>query len=275
MNEFEKYYEMSEKTGWRVNDLNWDKIDKQNISDFDKQIILATSVIEHGVPHYTETWTKVRGIEKEWELWQLVTLWAGEEHRHSFALKKLADILDIQGNEKYYDKVEKGEYYYDQISKSHFSDLQKESCVSDCYSSIGGMLTYTAIQELVTAKFYQTAIKKTKSKFVTELLSYISKDEFKHHAFYAQAIKRYYEKSDNKEQYLEDVYNASVHFNMPHMIYDKKFDFFEEEVILTKMDQLEIKLRMGKVLAFNKSIVKKILTNKSYSDVSDKVALAS
>ncbi len=68
MNEFEKYYEMSEKTGWRVNDLNWDKIDKQNISELDKQIILATAVIEHGVPHYTETWTKVKGIEKEWEL---------------------------------------------------------------------------------------------------------------------------------------------------------------------------------------------------------------
>ncbi len=31
MNDFEKYYEMSEQTGWRINDLNWKKIDIQNI----------------------------------------------------------------------------------------------------------------------------------------------------------------------------------------------------------------------------------------------------
>lgn len=267
MNEFEKYYEMSEKSGWKITDLNWNKIDKQNISDFDKQAILATAVIEHGVPHYSDTWARVKDLDKEWELWQFVTLWAGEEHRHSYSLKKLADILDVTGDKAHYDSVQKGEYYYNQIADSPFGKLQKEKCKTDCYSSIGGMLTYTAIQELVTAKFYQLAMKRTKSKFLTELLSYISKDEFKHHAFYSQAIKRYYEKSTNKEKYLENVYHAVVNFEMPHNIYDKKFDFFENEILFSKMDRMEIKLRMAKVLAFSKILLKNLMTNKEYSDV--------
>lgn len=145
MNEFEKYFEMSEQSGWRITDLNWNKIDYRNISEFDKQLILAVAIIEHGVPYYTEAWSRVSGISEEWELWQFVTLWAGEEHRHSFSLKKLADLLDINGDARYYDKAAKGEYYYNQVAESNFARLHKEHCPTDCYSTIGGMVTYAAI----------------------------------------------------------------------------------------------------------------------------------
>ena len=264
MNEFEKYYEMSENTGWRINDLNWKKIDIENISVFDKQVILATSVIEHGVPHYTDTWTKVRGIENEWELWQFVTLWAGEEHRHSFGLKKLADILDIQGDAKYYNQSTKGEDYYKIISEIPFAHKHKKHCSTDCYSTIGGMLTYTAIQELVTAKYYQNAIKKTKSRFLKDLLGLIAKDEFKHHAFYGHAIKRYYEKSLDKDQYIDDVYNATINFSMPHLIYDVGFDFFDKEDIISNFDVIEMKLRMAKLFSFSKRLIKNLaVSNKA------------
>lgn len=262
MNEFEKYFEMSEASGWRINDLNWKKIDKENISEFDKQVILSTAIIEHGVPHYTDTWAKVKGIETEWELWQFVTLWAGEEHRHSYSLKKLSDILDTIGDSKYFDKSEKGEYYYKIISETPFADKHKKHCSTDCYSSIGGMITYTAVQELVTAKYYQNAAKKTKSKFVKELFGYIAKDELKHHAFYGHAIKRYYEKAVNKEQYVEDVYNAVINFVMPHIIYDTGFDFFDKEDIMSKFDIMEIKLRMAKHFSFSKTLLKKLAMHK-------------
>lgn len=268
-NEFEKYFEMSEKSGWRTTDLNWNKIDKENISDIDKQAILATAIIEHGVPHYSDTWSMVKGIEKEWELWQFVTLWAGEEHRHSYALKKLADILDIVSDAKYYEKTEKGEYYYKQISETPFAKMHKDICKTDCYSSIGGMLTYTALQELVTAKYYQAVCKSTKSKFIKELFGNIAKDELKHHAFYAQAISRYYDKSDNKEAYLKDVYNAVVSFEMPHKIYAKDFNFFEYYDMLSKMDLIEVKLRAGKFLAFSPQLVKELLKKKEFSDYAE------
>ncbi|MFN8673429.1 MAG: acyl-ACP desaturase [Candidatus Sericytochromatia bacterium] len=266
VNEFEKYYEMSEKTGWRTTDLNWDKIDKNNISDIDKQAILATAVIEHGVPHYTETWSMVKGIEKEWELWQFVTLWAGEEHRHSYALKKLADTLDITGKEEYYLEPAKGKHYYEQISNTPFAKLHKEHCKTDCYSSIAGMLTYTAIQELVTAKYYQSVCKQTNSKFIKELLTLIAKDELKHHAFYANAIKRYYEKSDNKEIYLKNIYDAVVSFEMPHTIYDKNFNFFDKYNMLGKLDLVDIKFRVGKFLSFSPQLIKDLVSKKEFYD---------
>jgi len=266
MNEFEKYYEMSEKTSWRITDLNWNKIDKENISEFDRQVVLATSVIEHGVPHYSDTWFRVKGIEKEWELWQFATLWAGEEHRHSYALKKLAEILDVRGSSEDYDIPNERDYYYKQVAEGQFGKLHKESCPTDCYSTIGGMLTYTTIQELVTAKYYQSAYKKTKSKFLKQLLDYIAKDEFKHHAFYGAAIKRYYEKAENKEKYLEDVYNAVIHFSMPHSIYNAKFAFFDNKNMFSKLDHIEIKLRIGKLLAFSKALLKKLAINKNYQD---------
>lgn len=266
MNEFEKYYEMSENTGWRVNDLNWKKVDKENMSDFDKQVVLATAIIEHGVPHYTDTWAKVKGIENEWELWQFVTLWAGEEHRHSYSLKKLADLLDVKADTKYYNKAEKGEYFYNIIAESKFADDHKKHCSTDCYSTIGGMLTYTAIQELVTAKYYQNAAKRTKSKFLKDLLGFIAKDEFKHHSFYGHAIKRYYEKSSNKEQYINDVYNATVNFIMPHTIYNAGIDFFDIEDVFSKLDKIEIKLRIGKLLSFSKTLIKNLATHKDYQD---------
>jgi rubrerythrin len=274
MNEFEKYYEMTETSGWKINDLNWKKIDKENISDFDKQVVLATAIIEHGVPHYTDTWARVRGIENEWELWQFVTLWAGEEHRHSYSLKKLADILDISGDPNYYNRSEKGQYYYDIISNAKFAEDHKKHCSTDCYSTIGGMLTYTAIQELVTAKYYQNAVKRTKSKFLKDLLTLIAKDEFKHHSFYGHAIKRYYEKSNNKEQFINDVYNAAVNFEMPHSIYNKGFDFFDKQNIISNFDLIEIKLRMGKLFAFSKTLLKNLATHKSFQDNEIKEKLA-
>lgn len=275
MNEFEKYYEMSEKSGWRITDLNWNKIDRKNISELDEQVILATSVIEHGVPHYSDAWTRVKGIRDEWELWQFATLWAGEEHRHSYGLKKLADILDITGKAEYYEKEAKGEYYYNQIATTPFGKLQKEHCKTDCYSSIAGMLTYTMIQELATAKYYQAAIKQTKSKFLAELLNYIAKDELKHHAFYGHAIKRYYERAEDKEQYLEDVFNAVISFDMPHVIYNATFDFFDKVHIYSKYDSIEMKLRAGKFLSFNKSLLKRLMTHKDYQDVGSDEKVAS
>ncbi|MFN8578519.1 MAG: acyl-ACP desaturase [Candidatus Sericytochromatia bacterium] len=275
MNEFEKYYEMTETTGWRINDLNWKKVDKENISDFDKQVVLATAIIEHGVPHYTDTWARVRGLESEWELWQFVTLWAGEEHRHSYSLKKLADLLDINSDPNYYKKQAKGEYFYEIISNSKFAEDHKKHCSTDCYSTIAGMLTYTTIQELVTAKYYQNAAKRSKSRFLKDLLTYIAKDEFKHHAFYGHAIKRYYEKSNNKEQYIQDVYNATVNFEMPHTIYNQGFDFFDKQNIIGNLDMIEIKLRMGKLFAFDKTLLKNLATNKNFQDseIQEKLAV--
>src|SRR5437764_11613582 len=113
--------------GWRVSDLDWSRLDADNraglISQFDHQALIGTAVIEYGVPHYGEVWTLVEGLREHWDLWQFTTLWTGEEHRHSFALRKACRQLGIgpEGDD------------YTQVTQMRFAERQKQSCPADCY----------------------------------------------------------------------------------------------------------------------------------------------
>ena len=87
---YESYFELAEKNAWKVTELDWPALQRDRkaglISDFDRQALIATAVIEYGVPHYSEVWSLVEGLRDHWALWQFATLWTGEEHRHSYAL---------------------------------------------------------------------------------------------------------------------------------------------------------------------------------------------
>jgi hypothetical protein len=52
---YEAYYELAERTGWRVTDLDWSSlqadVDAGLVSDFDRRSLMGPAVIEHGVPH--------------------------------------------------------------------------------------------------------------------------------------------------------------------------------------------------------------------------------
>jgi hypothetical protein len=62
---------------------------------------------------------------------------------------------------------------------------------------------------------------------------------------------------------------------MPHTIYNAGIDFFDKQNIIGKLDVVEIKLRMGKLFAFSKTLLKNLATNKSFQDdeVREKIAV--
>jgi hypothetical protein len=219
---YEAYYELTEKTGWRITDFDWDQLvkDAQSglLSDFDRQALLATAVIEHGVPHYGEVWTRVTGLAQDWELWQFTTLWTGEEHRHSYALKKACTILGIA------DKIADDLVA---VSTFPFAQEQKKSCPEDCYSSIPGMLSYAMIQELVTNKFYTYAAKQATSQTLKDLIMAIAQDEMRHHVFFREALKERYDASTDKPWFTNQCLQAARAFKMPHLIYGRQLEFFE------------------------------------------------
>jgi hypothetical protein len=220
---YEEYYELTEKTGWRVTDFDWDQLVKDAhaglISDFDRQALLATAVIEHGVPHYGEVWTRVAGLTQDWELWQFTTLWTGEEHRHSYALKKACHILGI---------VDAISSDLVAVSTFPFAAEQKKSCPDDCYSTIPGMLSYAMIQELVTNKFYTHAAKQATSPTLKNLIMAIGQDEMRHHVFFREALKERYDASTNKAWFSDQCFQAAQAFKMPHLIYGLQHAFFED-----------------------------------------------
>jgi hypothetical protein len=220
---YEEYYELTEKTGWRITDFDWDQLVADAkaglLSDFDRQALLATAVIEHGVPHYGEVWTRVTGLTKDWELWQFTTLWTGEEHRHSYALKKACGILGI---------VDQIATDLEAVSMFPFAAEQKKSCPTDCYSTVPGMLTYAMIQELVTNKFYTYAAKQATSPTLKNLIMAIAQDEMRHHVFFREALAERYATSTDKEAFSDQCFHAAQAFKMPHVIYGLQHAFFED-----------------------------------------------
>jgi hypothetical protein len=219
---YEEYYELSERTGWRVTDLDWTALPADDaaglISDFDREALLGTAVIEHGVPHYAEVWSLVEHLRDHWELWQFATLWTGEEHRHSYALKKACDALGI---------TPAIATDLDQVTRFPFAEAQKASCPDDCYRTVPGMLTYAMIQELATQRFYALAHRRTASPFLKRLFSSIAADEMRHHVFFRDTLREGWEASRDRAWYSDQVFRAADAFKMPHLIYGMQVEFFE------------------------------------------------
>jgi hypothetical protein len=219
---YDEYFELSEQHGWRARDLDWDGLEHDAregvITPADRAALMATATIEHGVPHYAEVWSLVENLRAHWELWQFVTLWTGEEHRHSFVLKKACDVVG--------DKVELG-VDLDVVSGFAFAEQQKASCPEDCLRTVPGMVTYATIQEAATHRFYTMAAKRTESVALRRLFNEIAGDEMRHHVFYREALKEGFERTDDKAAYIDRIIEATSAFAMPHKIYQLHVDFFD------------------------------------------------
>lgn len=217
---YEQYYELAERTGWRVTDLDWSQLEADAaaglVSDFDRGALMGTAVIEHGVPHYSEVWSLVEGLRDHWELWQFTTLWTGEEHRHSFSLKRACDLLGLPIAED-----------LGTVTKFPFAEAQKQSCELDCYRSVPGMLTYAMIQEVATNRFYLMAAKRSQSPFLKKLFTLIGNDEMRHHCFYRDMLRAKFEESTDRAQFVDQIFHSMMAFKMPHLIYNLQTEFLE------------------------------------------------
>jgi hypothetical protein len=241
--EYEKYYELTERTGWRVTDLDWGRFAEDAaaglVGDFERDSLLGTAVIEYGVPHYGEVWSRVRSLRDDWELWQFTTLWTGEEHRHSYSLKKACELLGITS------QIQQD---LDAVVRFPFAAEQKASCPDDCYSTVPGMLAYAMIQELATNKFYTYAAKRSASPALRELFSLIGADEMRHHVFFRDALRERWTASTDKAWFSDQVFRAAQSFKMPHLIYKLQEPFFEggDWVVST-----ELKIQLARCFSFD------------------------
>jgi len=246
------YFELTERKGWRLTDLPWDSPDIDQVSAADRAAVLATSVIESGVPHYTKLWDLVEGFADDWELANFVTLWAGEEERHNVALNRLARVVGASAE---------AEPEYRRVAEYEFPKAQKAECPSRCYNTIPGMLTYTVLQELVTWKFYSSAARQTKCRLVREAFSLVGADEMRHHVWYRDALKARYQASADKASYADRIVEAVRHFRMPHSIFRLQEKFFDQESrVVGTLGLLDIKMKAARALAFDASVLARLAT---------------
>ncbi len=260
---FEDYYELSEKTGWRTTDLDWDALRRDQdaglVGDFERKALLGTAVIEYGVPHYGEVWTLVEKLREHWELWQFTSLWTGEEHRHSYVLKKTSDALGF---------TKEIEEDLEKVTKFPFAQTQKKSCPDDCYRTVPGMLTYTVIQELATHKFYAMASKRSRSPFLKRLFQLIAGDEMRHHVFYRDAMRDLHESAEDKEWYIDQIYRAGRSFNMPHLVYDLQMDWFERgDWSIGTLGKIAFKTQLLRCISFSPRLIARIMTENTAAEV--------
>ena len=251
--QYEQYYELAERHGWRATDLDWTQLEREAaaglVSDLDRAALLGTAVIEHGVPHYAEVWGLVDNLRAHWQLWQFTTLWTGEEHRHSFVLKKACDVLGI------------GDQISDDLAAVEgfaFADAQKQSCVDDCFRSVPGMLAYAIIQELATNHFYLMVAKRSRSPFVKDLFTRIAGDEMRHHVFYRDALRDGHAVSSDPVWYADQVYRAVRAFKMPHLIYKLQIPFFEGGDWKIELD---LHVQLARCFSFDPTLLGRLLAD--------------
>lgn len=248
---YDEYYELSEKSGWRVTDLDWAQLERDaaagEITSFDRKALIATATIEHGVPHYADVWNRVHQLHADWELWQFTTLWTGDEHRHSYALKKACEVLGMR------DEIE-GEAA--RVAAFPFADAQKASCADDCYSSVPGMLTYAMIQELATNRFYTVAAKQATSPTLKRLLTEIAGDEMRHHVFFRDALKERYAATTDRAWFIDQVFRAAQAFKMPHLIYHLQEEFFEGG---DWQIGIEMKVQLARCFSFDNELLARLM----------------
>lgn len=263
MDAFLSYFDLTERKGWRLPDLDWEQADWDKASEADRRAVAATSGIESGVPHYTRTWALTAGVAQDWELAQFVTLWAGEEERHNVALQRAARALGVSAQAG-----------YEQVATTDFATLHKAQCASGCYSTLPGMMTYTILQELVTWKFYSVAAKQSRSKFLATLFGKIGEDEMRHHVWYREALKARFAKTPAAEQatFRALVAEAVNRFEMPHLVYGLHEEYFGSNEVIGRLARLDIKLRVAKALSFDPLLIAE-LTSGTWGSAEVKAAL--
>jgi hypothetical protein len=269
--QYEAYFELSERNGWRTSDLPWDELRREQdaglISEFDRQALLGTAVIEHGVPHYGEVWSLVDRLREHWQLWQFTTLWTGEEHRHSYVLKKASDVLGL--TDSIADDLRK-------VTTFPFAATQKASCAGGCYRTVPGMLTYATIQELATHKFYALAAKRTRSPFLRRMFQLVGGDEMRHHVFYREALAELHATAPDRAWYSDQAHQAAKAFRMPHLVYDVQSDFFERgEWSIGTLGKIAFKAQLARCFAFDPRLLARLVSDGAAHEVersSDRLA---
>ena len=250
------YYRLSERISWRLTDFDFDAIDVDNVSDDDRAKIRETTLIENGIPHYTNLWDAVDGFAAQWELRQFNLIWSFEELRHAESLRLLAEKIGLGLD---------GEL--DTVKQTSFVKNRNDTCA--CYATIGGMLMYTVLQELVTWKFYSKWSKATRSDFIRRLVGELAADEMRHHQWFANALPRYFAIARDQPAYRRDVIEAASSFHMPHHYYALSFPYIDQRWndYLTTEDFDQMKNKIIKILAFDQEILIAVAAKAAATDL--------
>jgi hypothetical protein len=192
---FGTYFLNHERMLWKLGDIAWDSIDRGKLDDQIIQTVHATMLVESHNPVYASV--LLNKMRQDIAATDFLAVWTYEESKHFAGLQAYLEavrgapdpamVAELQATRA-------GEWEI----PGYYTDLM--------------VAAYTMMQEHVTGMFYRNFAQRVEEPVLTQLLSLIGKDEFRHHRFYYEYARQRLVEDPSR---VAEVDTAIEEFQMP------------------------------------------------------------
>lgn len=176
---------MSKANHWKIDDLPWDQLNKNVVSEDLLQVIKAAALVEYRSAEYTEYLCKVFSDDEQAKL--DFDQWEKEEVQHGLALGTWAEKIDPDWNlDRAYKRFCEG------YTPEHFIDGSTESV----RGSKSGEMVARCMVETGTSSYYSAIGDNCDEPVLKEICKKIAADEFSHYKLFYDTLNRYLEQEN-------------------------------------------------------------------------------
>ncbi len=168
---------------WTLEDIPWEKFDKNKVDPETMAIVRAASMVEHNSGDYGAYLSRVFHDDADFQT--AAVQWAAEEVQHGRALRRWAELADPAFD---FDRVfaDFREAYRSEGGFGLPSDLNESS-----RGSRSRELVYRCVVESGTSSFYSALRDSVEEPVLKEICRNIAADEFRHYTLFYRTLKRY------------------------------------------------------------------------------------
>ena len=202
------FNQIADDSNWnRFRDLPWESHRPDLLTEGQKGAVAFVTIVEDHLPGYFQEYQKLFPIETapnqeeaihNRELFHFTVRWGLEEDRHAQSLALYQINSGIEPSEEALEV---------QLIQENLKDF------SIGFSDPVQVFTYTLLQEKATQMYYQSMAKGVTEPVLLKLLSFLSKDEARHYAFFAQMVETFIRTFG--EDILPQIEEVVFNYKMP------------------------------------------------------------
>lgn len=197
---------LSAAHAWAVDDLSWDSLRPEQLTDDDRTIVRFLTFVEDHIPAYLtfalSTFPTTGDLDastyrRNREYFRFLLAWGNDEEKHASALVTYQIRAQIADGERLAEEL---------------TDIGRRP-LSLPYEDPLELFVYTFLQEKATQLFYQRYQHVVGEPVLRELLARLARDEARHFAFYSRLVEHSLRTSG--ERALNGVRTVLSTFRMP------------------------------------------------------------
>lgn len=165
------------KAGWTLDDIPWDKFDRDKVDPELVKLVKAAALVEHNGADYTEYLCNVFSDDPDFQ--ETIRAWGDEEVQHGVALAQWAELVDPEFDFK---------AAFQEFLDGFRLPLDATESVRGTRS---GELVARCIVETGTSSFYSAAAEASREPVLAEICRAIAADEFRHYKLFYDGLRRY------------------------------------------------------------------------------------